>query len=255
VMVEHGVFAIAPVLEDDWGRWMGATLTSPDSVLSHVSAATAWGFWSGPRDFETITRPGGGGPTRHGGVLVSHSRHLVGQTTRLRGIPITTVARTILDLAASVSKRQLARMVREAIRLRLTDVDVLVDYLEENRGRRGAARVRDVLARYSGLPIARARSGAEVRALEVLRAAGFERPALNVRRAGEEADLSWPSVRLILEIDGRPFHLDRGEDARKQRIWEGAGWNVRRIWSDDVYEAADRLVALATSANVPRAAL
>jgi very-short-patch-repair endonuclease len=108
------------------------------------------------------------------------------------------------------------------------------------------------LTRYSGLPIARARSGAEVLALEILRAEGFELPALNVRRAGEEADLSWPTIRLIIEIDGAPFHLDRGEDARKQRAWEAAGWTVRRLPSDDVYEAPHRLLALAVASNVPR---
>ena len=49
------------VLEDDWGRWMGATLTAPRSVLSHTSAAAAWGFWSLPRQFECVTRAGCGG--------------------------------------------------------------------------------------------------------------------------------------------------------------------------------------------------
>jgi hypothetical protein len=234
---------------------MGATLTAPESVLSHVSAAAAWGLWSRRRSFETVTRPGSGGPKRHGGVLVFHSGCLAGQTTRLRGIRITTVPRTLLDFAAGVSDSQIARAVREAIRLRLTTVEILVDYLSVNRGRRGVARLARVLVRYSGLPIERARSGAEVRALEVLRAAGLALPALNVRRAGEEADLSWATIRLIIEIDGGPFHLDRGEDARKQSVWEGAEWVVRRIPSDDVYEAPGRLVALATTANVPQAAL
>src|SRR5919197_4097416 len=71
MIVEEGVFAVPPVLEhDDWGRWMGATLTAAGSVLSHFSAAAAHGFWSLPRWFETVTRPGNGGPRRHGGVLV-----------------------------------------------------------------------------------------------------------------------------------------------------------------------------------------
>src|SRR4051794_16971400 len=74
VIVEQGVFALAPVLEEnDWGRWMGATLTAPGTVLSRSSAAEAYGFWSLPRPFETVTRPGSGGPVRHGGVLVFRS--------------------------------------------------------------------------------------------------------------------------------------------------------------------------------------
>ena len=60
-------------------------------------------------------------------------------------------------------------------------------------------------------------------ALEILRDAGRPMPQLNHRIAGEEADLSWPRYRLIIEIDGGPFHLDVGEDARKQTIWEQLG--------------------------------
>ena len=102
------------------------------------------------------------------------------------------------------------------------------------------------MARYRGLPIERARSGAEVRALEVLRDAGLELPRLNVDVAGEEADLSWPRERLIIEIDGGPWHQDAGEDARKEAAWRGAGWDVLRIDSDDVYNRPHRLLALAT---------
>ena len=85
--------------------------------------------------------------------------------------------------------------------------------------------------------------------MEILRDAGVPLPLLNERRAGEEADLSWARQRLIIEIDGGPFHLDVGEDARKQAIWEAARWDVRRISSDDVYEHPARLVDLATSTS------
>lgn len=71
-----------------------------------------------------------------------------------------------------------------------------------------------------------------------------------MRIAGEEADLSWLRTRLIVEIDGGPFHLDRGEDARKQGVWEAAGWTVRRIPSDDVYDRPHRLLALLDALNV-----
>lgn len=229
VIVEQGVLAIAPVLEhDEWGRWMGATLTAPRSVLSHASAAAAWGFWSLPRHFETVTRPGSGGPRRHGGVLVFRSSTLAGECELLRGIPITSVPRTLLDLACDVSERALAR------------------------GRRGSRRLAATLARYAGLPLERARSGAEVRALEVLRSDDRPLPKLNVRIAGEEADLSWSRQRLIIEIDGGPFHLDVGDDARKQASWEAAGWTVRRVISDDVYERPQRLLAAAPPPSVPQ---
>jgi hypothetical protein len=252
VAVEHGVYAIPPVLaHDPWGRWKGATLTAPASVLSRASAGAAWGFWTAPRTAECVTRPGSGGPRRFGRVLAFRSTTLEGDCEVLRGIPITTVPRTLLDLAAArVSERALARGVREAVRLRLASVEAIADCVGRHAGRRGARRLAATLARYSGLPLERARSGAEVRALEELRAAGRPLPRLNVRIAGEEADLSWLGWRLIIEIDGGPFHLDVGEDARKQALWEAAGWTVRRISSDDVYERPGRLLELAAPPNV-----
>jgi hypothetical protein len=248
IAVEEGVFAVAPLREDDdWGRWMGATLTAPESALSHTSAANAWGVLSLHEAFVTITRPGSGGPRLHGGVFAFRSSTLSGEVTQLQEIPITSISRTLLDLARTVSPRALARAVREAVRLEHTTLVQLGDRLGEYRGRRGTRRLAQVLARYAGLPLERARSGAEIRALEMLRAAGRRLPRLNIRVAGEEADLSWPDARLIIEIDGGPFHLDRGEDARKQRCWEQAGWTVRRIPSEDVYERPRRLLALAPS--------
>jgi Protein of unknown function (DUF559) len=252
VIVEQGVLAIAPVLEDDWGRWMGATLTAPGSVLSRACAGAAWGFAVAPRQIVTITRQGSGGPRRLGGILEYRTSTLEGECAVLRGIPITSVPRTLLDLANDLSARALARAVREAVRLELTTVPALADYLGPRRARRGARRLAAILARYSGLPLERARSGAEVRALELLRAAGHPLPRLNVRIAGEEADLSWTRHRLIIEIDGGPFHLDEGEDARKQACWESAGWMVRRIDADDVYAHPARLLALLPPPNVPR---
>ena len=179
------------------------------------------------------------------------SETLDGDCTELNGLPITTVPRTLVDIAAAVSDRALARAVRESVRLEHITLVALGDALGKYRGRRGAGRLAVTVARYSGLPLERARSGAEVRAMEILRDAGHPLPALNRKIAGEEADLSWPAFRLIIEIDGGPFHLDVGEDARKQAVWEAAGWTVRRIPSCDVYEHPRRLFA----ASVPRCAL
>jgi hypothetical protein len=251
VAVEQGVFAVAPVLEDDWGRWMAATLTAPGSVLSHMSAAAAWGMLSMPRPVECVTRPGSGGPRRHGGVLAYRSSVLDGDVEDIEGIPITSVPRTLLDLSRTIGNKALARALREAVRLELTTLAVLRDRLGTYRGRRGSRRLAETVARYAGLPLERARSGAEVRALELLRNANRPLPRLNARVAGEEADLSWPAEKLIIEVDGGPFHLDVGEDARKQQNWERAGWTVRRIPSDDVYEQPERLLRLAPLANVP----
>lgn len=251
VIVEEGVFAIAPVLDHDpRGRWMAATLTQPGSTLSHLSSAVARGVLSFEGPFVTITRAGNGGTRRQGGMLIHHSTLLEGEITDLDGIPITTMERTLLDIAGEQSGPALARAVREAVRLAHTTLRRLGDAFGRYRGRRGIRALAATVARYSGLPLERARSGAEIRAMEILRDEGKPTPRLNVRVAGEEADLSWPGWRLVVEIDGPPFHRDVGEDARKERVWREAGWTVRRLPSDDVYERPWRLLDVALPPNV-----
>jgi len=255
VVVEQAVFAVAPVLDDPWGRWMGATLTAPRTCLSHTSAALAWGLRA-PRPSEdgvvTVTRPGSGGRRRHGNVLAYRSETLEDNVTALNRVPITTPGRTLVDLAARASPEALAKMVREALRLRHATIADLEAALALNAGRRGVLRLAEILARLSDLPLHRARSDAESRALEVISAAGHAVPHLNRRIAGEEADLCWPRERLIVEIDGRGFHLDPAEDLRKQRAWEGDGWTVRRLGAQEVFDAPERLLALVPRSNVPQ---
>lgn len=256
VIVAEGVFGVAPVLDDEWGRWMGATLTAPETFLSRESAACAWGGLSLEPKGVTVVRPGSGGPRRMSGISVFRSSTLVGETTEHRGVPITTPERTLLDLTRCVSKTALARALREFVRLEHLTLYSLSDWLGTVSHRRGAARLGNAMAKYRGLPIERARSGAEVRALEILRDGGVELPRLNIDIAGEEADLSWPRERIIIEIDGGPWHQDVGEDDRKQMAWRAAGWEVFRIDSEHVYEHPRQLLELAAKGrNVQRSVL
>ncbi|UJA21265.1 hypothetical protein HJD18_14290 [Thermoleophilia bacterium SCSIO 60948] len=251
VRVAPNVFAIPPFDEtDDRGRWWGATLVREGAVISHLSAAVVWGALSIEGPLTTVTQHGNAGPRRYGRVLVYRRALAEGDTTTFNGLPITTAARTLIDISGSVSQRALARAVREMVRLERVTVPETVDEVERHAGTRGITALRAALARYSGLPLDRARSGAEVRALEILRDNDRPSPVLNLMIAGERADLSWPRCRAIIEIDGRPFHLDRGEDLRKASIWESAGWTVARIPADHVYGAPARLLSL-VDANVP----
>lgn len=248
--VIEGVYAFPPLIDNDRGRWMTATLASLASYLNRLSAACAWGVLDRRPPYETVVRPGSGGPRVFDGIVVYRSTTLDGETTKLGGIPVTTMPRTLLDLACFASNKALARAIRESLRLERTTMRELGDYLGKVQHRRGSLRLARALARYKDLPLERARSGAEIRGLELLRDANRPMPRLNVKIAGEEADLSWPSEKLIIEIDGGPFHLDKGEDARKEAAWRDAGWQVDRIPSDDVYDHPSRFLALSPSASV-----
>lgn len=233
-VVHAGVYALthAPLTRSQC--WKAATLTTPDSVLSHASAGARWGFWRFDGRFEVITRPGSGGPKQIGSLLVCRSKTI--DATIRDGIPITTAARTLIDLAALTHPKATRRAFREALRLKVTTRDEIRGTLARHRGRRGTALVRELCERYGTVPYERTRSDAEGRALEVLHDAGVEAPRVNVKIAGYEADLVWPGRKEIVEIDGPQYHQFAEEDARKQRAWEDAGYVVRRLPSDAVYE-------------------
>jgi hypothetical protein len=243
--VHQAVFAGRPFIDDQRGRWMAATLTAPETYLSHGSSAALHGFWDRARDVETVTRPGNGGPRRLDGLLVCRSLTLAGNTTTVEGIRATTAERAIIEMAPYLDDRALARTVREALRIGAVTSADLLSAVDRHPGRRGTRRLVQAVGSYAGLAVARARSGAEVRALMILRDAARPLPQLNCRIAGIEADLSWPEEHLIIEIDGGPFHLDAGDDARKTAAWRTAGWTVKRLPSDAVYDNPERLIALA----------
>jgi hypothetical protein len=238
--VHSGVYALtrAPLTQEQ--LWMAATLTAPQSYLSHASAGAYYGIWQAPT-FQTITRPGTRGRQQHDGLLISYSKTLDGDTIIRNGIPITSPERTTIDLAAHGDP---ARIYRESLRLKLTTPYSLAVSLEKHRGRRGTASLNRLNDHYSGIPYSRCRSDAEAKALEILHDAGAPPPQVNVRINREEADLSWPDHKRIIEIDGPQYHQFEEEDARKQRAWEAVGYTVKRISSDDIYGAPAQLIAL-----------
>ena len=243
-VVHPGVYALTQAPLTQLQRWIAAALTAPETYLSHQSAAGCWGFHRADSAVETVTRVGSGGPRRFGGVLVRRSLELDGATTLRHGIPITTPARTLIDIAAALPTHLVGRAFRESLRLKVLTTGDLVRELARHRGRRGSRALWDLAERYSSLPYGRTRSNAEARALEVLHDAGVASPKVNVRIAGEEADLVWPTSRVIIEIDGPQYHQFRDEDRRKQRLWESAGYTVKRLGSDELYANPDALITL-----------
>src|SRR5437588_925354 len=226
--------------------WFAAVLTARGSVLSHGSAGACYGFHRFERGYEVVTRPGQGGRQRRGALLVFRSKSLDGEVTRHTGIPITTAARVLIDLAPGLSEKRMGRAFREAIRLKCTTARRVLEAVERHAGRSGSSLLSAFATRYQSLPYQRTRSDAEARALELLHDAGVEPPRVNVKVAGAEADLVSVRRRLIIEIDGPNFHQFRDEDARKERTWDEAGYTVRRISSDAVYATPAELVRLWT---------
>ncbi len=233
-------------------RW-AATLTTPDSVLSHASVGAHDGFRPVRNGFEVVTRPGRRGRQRIGNVLVYWSSRMDDEDiVREDGPPRMTVERTLLDLSPTLRDHELRKCFREALRLQLTTPGDVVATATRHRGRRGRARLILLADRYVRLPIDRCRSDAEARALELSDAAGRPIPLVNTIVAGEEADQYYPDLGRIIEIDGPGYHRLKDEDARKTALWRAAGLRVDRIRSGDVFDHPQRYLALAPAATRPR---
>src|SRR5207248_871709 len=131
---------------------------------------------------------------------------------------------------------------RESIRLGHTTARQASKTLERHPTRRATGLLRMLATRYATIPYRRTRSDAEGLALEILHDAGRPRPLVNVYIGKEQADLVFMDSRVIVEIDGPQFHRFRDEDLRKEAIWRKAGFVVRRISSDAVYDAPEALL-------------
>jgi very-short-patch-repair endonuclease len=245
-----GVFLTGLAPPTQRQRWWAAVLSSPGTVLSHASAAACHGLRPVIGSIVTVARIGNRGREHSSGLLVSYSLTLAGQITECDGLPITTVERTIIDMWPHLSPRARSRMLREALRRGSTSAPRMVAAVRAHRGRRGIASLRVEVDRLGRLELERCRSDAEAWAVALIAEAGLARPDVNEEIAGEEADLSWPQARLIVELDGPSYHVLRDADIRKMKVWQAAGFDVRRLPTDAVYHEPDRLLALVPGSNV-----
>lgn len=158
--------------------------------------------------------------------------------TEVDGIRVTTVPRTLLDLAAVLSPRQLSYAVDWAERLQIFDLAAVDDVLSRARGRRGAKALREAVRGW--LPKDH-RNEFEAGFQEFVRATALPTPRYNVFVDGEqyrhEVDAFWPQHRLIVQLDSFDYHRtrrDREKDATSDADLELAGYRVVQLTWDDV---------------------
>jgi very-short-patch-repair endonuclease len=151
------------------------------------------------------------------------------------GLPVTTVARTLVDLAALLTEHQLERAVEQAEHLQLFDLAALERTLDRSAGRRGVGHLRRAVQHWTaGTPT---RSELETRFLALCRRARVPLPVVNSDRLGREVDFAWPDLRLIVEVDGYATHRSRrafSRDRRRDREARQALWRIERFTWDDV---------------------
>lgn len=240
--VHRGVYTIGHRLLSRDGHRMAAVLAcGHDAVLSHFAAAALWEIRESSR-IEVTTR------TAHRlkrQVIVHRAALPPDERTTHRGIPTTTVPRTLLDLSAVVRPDALRSALRQAEQLRLTDPLSLHDLANRYPRRPGLAAIRALLEEASiGANIVR--SELEERFQAFLLKAGLPLPKTNQRVEGYEVDCVWPEQRLIVELDGRAVH-DTGQaferDRVRDRVLTAAGWHVIRVTWRQLHEEPELLEA------------
>lgn len=207
--IHRGVYAVGHTDLSLRAECLAAVLAvGPGAVLGYYSAGWLWGIWSGsPKPFEVTAFV----PRHHPaptGVVRHRARNLVEKDRAMvEGIPVTSVARTLLDLAWKLRPEQLRRALARAEDLELLDLDAIHAVIERNRGHHGAKRLRRALAIYER-PVY-TRSEFERRFVEALVAAGLPRPATGWNEVGYEVDLYWPERGFGIELDSYATHRTR----------------------------------------------
>jgi predicted transcriptional regulator of viral defense system len=257
--VHQNVYAVGHRVLSVRGRWMAAVLAAgPGAVLSHRDAGALLGLRASAGGLVEVTAP-----RRHNrpGLRIHRADLAPDEVTEVDGIPVTTVARTLLDLAAVLPRAQVERAIERAEALGLADTVSLDALLQRHRGRRGTATLRE--ARDTGIEPALTRSELEDRFLTFLDARGLPRPEVNVdlQLAGRwiQPDFLWRDQRLIVELDGHQTHGTRAafeRDRERDRILQADGWRVIRVtWRqlhDDPDAVARDLAGALSSAEAAR---
>jgi very-short-patch-repair endonuclease len=228
------------------GRWMAAVLAcGPDAVLSHYSAAALWLIRPTSRTPIDVTV---GHRSRSSATIRRHfSRVPTDERGVKAGVPVTSVPRTIFDLAATEDADAVVSMLRESEFHNLWDRLSLWHLLERYSGKRGSQTVRLALERLKEEPSGRKRSRLEKRFTPFLRRHGLPTPRFNdwilLGPKRYQVDCHWPGTGQIVELDGWAGHRTKTafrEDRARDRTLRVAGYSVTRLtWNqlDDEPEA------------------
>jgi hypothetical protein len=217
--IHQGVYAVGHRKLEWRGVLIAAVLAyGPGAVLSHRSAARLWGIRPNNRRDVDVTVPSRGAHRRPG--IQPHSvRHLDPcDVTTIDGIPVTTLPRTLLDLAEVAPKDHVVKALTEAERQQIIDLTALNELLARSPGRRGLKPLREILADAVIEP--KTREEFEHRFAQFCHEAGLPRPNVNTEVEGYEVDVLWPGSKLIVELDSWAFHRHRKafEDDRERDI-------------------------------------
>lgn len=257
VRLHRGVYAVGHERLRREGQWLAAVLAAgPGAVLSHRDAAALHDLRPGNHALIDVTTTAQ--PRSVPGIRLHRTRTLDAQDiTTVHGIPVTTVARTLLDLAGTVPHDHLTRAIKQAERQRTFDLKEVEAAMARTRGRKGPGHraLQAAIAECAALERHHTLSPLEDAFLGLLRDNGFPSPATNVTVEGLKVDAVWRPQRIAVELDGwqdhgtrRGFEEDRERDARLT----AAGWRVVRFTHRQLTRRPDRVLSTLRRLGLPR---
>jgi very-short-patch-repair endonuclease len=235
VRIFRGVYAVGHPRLTREGRWMGAVLTcGPRSVLSHADAAAHWELMPARGVLIDIATPvrSGRRPDRRRIRLHRMAALTSDEVTVHDAIPVTTPARTLLDLASILRPRALEDAIAQADRLTRFDLVAVRRVLDAHPRQHGAPALRGLLDRLARADVAETRSALEVALLQLCDDNALPAPRANVPIAGFIVDFHWPGTDLIVETDGYAYHrmpTTFETDRDRDQVLMLAGYRVARF--------------------------
>ena len=233
-LIHRGVYSVGHPRLTREGTWLAGVLAAgKGAVLSHRSAAALWQLLLPSPTAVEVTVPISRSPGP--GIMAHESPLAADEIAERKGIPVTTVPRTLLDLVTVAPRSLVARAFREGQVRRLVTVDALAALVDRHPKRRGNATLRAILAD-AGYGTGITRSDLEALFTSFLRHHSLPPPRRNVHlQVGGmslEADYVWPESRLIVELDGQAFHDTATafeQDRARDRALAAHGWTVIRV--------------------------
>ena len=238
-----GVYAVGRPRLGRHGLWMAAVLAcGPQAFLSDESAAMLLEIIPGTRSLLHVSVPRGQWPRGGRGIRIHRRRGLTdADVTRHLGIPVTSPALTLLDLAPRLSREQLERAIGEADKHDRIDPESLRHELGRFTGRPGIAALRDTLGRHT---FVLTDSELERRFLPLASQAGLPLPLTQQHLSGFRVDFYWPDLGLVVETDGLRYHrtpAQQAKDRLRDQAHAAAGLTPLRFTRSQVRFEPDRV--------------
>jgi very-short-patch-repair endonuclease len=253
VRMYEGVYAVGHTAHTYHSHLIAAVYAcGEDALASHRAAGKLWGILRGSQPIEVT------GPRSRevGRRFILHRSRLIHEEDRalIDNIPVTSLARTLVDLADVLTEKRLANAVNEAEMKGLFDLRQVERVLERLPGRKGRHKLNRVLAAYRSVqPFFRSRNERFVR--DLCREHGLPTPRVNTRVHTQEVDFYWPEAELALEFDGDAVHRTTKafyDDRERDRALAARGIHVVRATDrDEPARLAEELLAI-LSIRTPR---